>query len=106
MIVRLWSIAKKTIVDYQKTPDIITSVRFSPDGTKLIAGLFKGQCSIFSLKNNTLSYYSVVTCRNQYGEFSNGRKVTGIYFLSNSEALVTTADSRLKIINIDVCGYA
>ncbi len=49
MIARLWSVSSRKIVDWQKTPEYITSLKFSPDGRKLLVGLFKGQCFIFSL---------------------------------------------------------
>jgi uncharacterized protein YuzE len=45
---------------------------------------------------------SVINCKNRYGKYSDGRKVMGIQFINNSEALITTADSRLRIINLDV----
>lgn len=48
-----------------------------------------------------LSYISVVNCKNRFGKYSNGRKVVGIRFINDSEALITTADSRLRIINIE-----
>ena len=44
-------------------------------------------------------------CKNRYGEFSDGRKVVGIHFRNNSEALITTADNRLRIVNIEVYIY-
>lgn len=48
MMIRLWNIPTDTIVDWQKTSDIITSLQFSPDGRKLLVGVFKGQCFVFS----------------------------------------------------------
>jgi len=49
MIIRLWDISQGIVVDWQRTLDVITSLRISPDGTKLLAGLYKGQCFVFSL---------------------------------------------------------
>lgn len=51
MIVRLWSLSSQSIVDWQKTSDIITSVKFSPDGKKLLVGLYKGICPVYSQEN-------------------------------------------------------
>lgn len=110
MMVRLWHIPDEAIVDWQKTADMITSVQFSPDGRKLLVGIFKGQCYVFafdSYKFNfsytcRLTYLSVINCKNRSGKFSDGRKVMGIHFINNSEALITTADSRLRTINLDV----
>jgi len=47
MMVRLWNIPTGKIIDWQKTADIITSVQFSPNGKKLLVGVFKGQCFVF-----------------------------------------------------------
>eukprot|EP00826_Nyctotherus_ovalis_P023291 TRINITY_DN178_c0_g2_i11.p1 TRINITY_DN178_c0_g2~~TRINITY_DN178_c0_g2_i11.p1 ORF type:complete len:187 (+),score=43.85 TRINITY_DN178_c0_g2_i11:601-1161(+) len=76
-------------------------MRFSPDGEKLLVGSFKGKCFIYSLDNSGLHYTSVMTCKNRYGRYSGGRKVVGIHFISNSEVLITTADSRLRLMNLD-----
>jgi WD40 repeat protein len=57
MIVRLWDISTKSIVDCEKTPDVITSLKFSPDGNKLLVGLFKGQCSVFSVNSTKYLNY-------------------------------------------------
>ena len=51
---------------------------------------------------NRLNYISVINCKNRYGKYSKGRKVTGIYSTNNSEALITTADSRIRLLNLDV----
>lgn len=48
MMIRLWKIPTETIVDWQKTADIITSLQFSPDGRRLLVGVFKGQCFVFA----------------------------------------------------------
>ncbi len=111
MIARLWSTQTESIVDWQKASDVITSMNFSPDGRRLLLGLYKGQCLVFAVdsfkfgpctQSCRLSYIAMINCRNRYGTYSGGRKVTGIYFINNSEALVTTADSRLRVINLDV----
>jgi len=41
-------------------------------------------------------------CKNKYGKFSNGRKVTSIDFLNKNEVLIATNDSRLRIFNVNV----
>lgn len=102
MTARLWSIQSKMVVDWQKTTDIITAIKFSPDATRLVVGLYKGKCAVYSVDSAKLSYVAIVNCKNRHGTFSDGRKVTGINFLNNYEALITTADSRLRIINLNV----
>jgi WD40 repeat protein len=48
MMARLWNIPTGKIIDWQKTTDFITSVQFSPNSKKLLVGVFKGQCFVFS----------------------------------------------------------
>ncbi len=50
-----------------------------------------------------MSYVTKFDCKNRKGFSKSGKKVTGIEFLENcsSEALVTTNDSRLRLINLD-----
>ena len=49
MIVRLWNVNNGAVIDSQKTHDCVTSLRVSPSGTKLLAGLYNGQCIVFSI---------------------------------------------------------
>jgi len=98
----LWSIQSKAVIDWQKTTDIITAIQFSPDATNLLVGLYKGKCAVYSVDSAKLVYVATVNCKNRHGTFSDGRKVTGINFINNSEALITTADSRLRIIDLNV----
>lgn len=43
-----------------------------------------------------------IDCRNRRGRLRKGRKVTGIVFINNgSEMLVTTNDSRCRLISLD-----
>jgi len=51
---------------------------------------------------NRLNYITLINCKNGQGQYSDGRKVTGIYFRNDSEALVTTADSRLRLLSLEV----
>jgi WD40 repeat protein len=40
---RLWSITDGRVKDWAQAPDVITAVRFTPDGRYAVAGLFRGQ---------------------------------------------------------------
>jgi WD40 repeat protein len=40
---RLWSITDGRVKDWAQAPDVITAVRFTPDGKYAVAGLFRGQ---------------------------------------------------------------
>ena len=40
---RLWNITDGRVKDWAQAPDVITAVRFTPDGKYAVAGLFRGQ---------------------------------------------------------------
>lgn len=59
MMARLWDISTETIVDWQKTSDVITSLSFSPNGKKLLVGIYKGQCFVFSCNSLKYSIFNI-----------------------------------------------
>ncbi len=77
-----------------------------PWPVRRLRGRFEQVLSISFDSECRLTYIATISCRNRYGTYSAGRKVTGISFANNSEALVTTADSRLRMVNLDVFTYA
>ncbi|KAL3781735.1 hypothetical protein ACHAWO_002937 [Cyclotella atomus] len=76
---RLWSITDGRVKDWAQTPDVITAVRFTPDGRYAVAGLFRGQ--VYFYDSDGLKYYTQIACRNRSGRYKIGRKVTGISFV-------------------------
>jgi WD40 repeat protein len=40
---RMWSITDGRVKDWAQAPDVITAVRFTPDGKYVVGGLFRGQ---------------------------------------------------------------
>ncbi len=79
---------------------MITSVAFTPDARIVIAGLYNGVCTFYL--TDGLRYLTQVECRNRKGSMKRGRKVTGLEFInSGSHLLVTTNDSRLRLISME-----
>jgi len=52
MIIRLWNINTKSIVDWTKTQELITAIQCSPDAKRICVGLYKGQCIIYYLQQD------------------------------------------------------
>ena len=50
-----------------------------------------------------LNWSTKIDCKNRRGKFALGRKVSGIVFLSQNEVIITTNDSRLRLVNLDEC---
>jgi WD repeat-containing protein 44 len=85
---------------WQPTAEMITSVAFTPDARIVIAGLYNGVCTFYL--TDGLRYLTQVECRNRKGSMKRGRKVTGLEFInSGSHLLVTTNDSRLRLISME-----
>jgi WD40 repeat protein len=51
---RMWSITDGRVKDWAQAPDVITAVRFTPDGKYAVAGLFRGQ--VYFYESDGLKY--------------------------------------------------
>jgi len=85
----------------QQAKDYITAISVSPDGARVVIGLHMGQIIVWSYDNYTLNYITSIECKNRLGKYSKGTKVTSIIFLDNTDVLVTTNDSRIRIVNVE-----
>ena len=85
----------------QQAKDYVTSLAFSPDGVRAAIGLYTGQLVICAYDDDKLNYITSIECKNRAGKYSGGTKVTSIVFLDNTEVLVTTNDSRIRIVSVD-----
>ena len=50
-----------------------------------------------------LNWSTKIDCKNRRGKFSLGRKVSGINFVNQTDVIITTNDSRLRLFNLDEC---
>ena len=80
--------------------EIITKALFFPDGSKLCLGSIKGNIFIYNVKDN-FSYSYSFHVRNKNKKGSMKKKITDIKFIKKNEILVTTNDSRIRIMNIN-----
>lgn len=76
---RLWDITDGLVKEWSQAPDVITAVRYTPDGKYAVAGLFQGQ--VYFYEADRLKYYTQIACRNRSGKHKMGKKVTGISFV-------------------------
>ncbi|KAL2314431.1 WDR44 family WD repeat protein [Schizosaccharomyces pombe] len=103
---RLWSIKEKAVSFWNELPELITAVAFSPDGGLAIAGTFVGLCLFYDTRG--LRFRTQMSIRSSRGKNAKGSKVTGIQtrtqmidnIAGDTEMLVTTNDSRIRIYNL------
>jgi WD40 repeat protein len=72
--------------------DMITVINFFPIPNNLILGTSNGKILIYSFKNNVFRY--------NYSFKITYKKITGIYFINKKEILLTSNDSKIKLINL------
>ena len=85
---------------YFNINEIITTVKFFPDGGKLAIGTHNGKIIVYNI-NNDIHYDYSFNCRNKLGKYSSGKKVTNINFIDKFRALITTSDSRIRLMNMN-----
>ena len=91
---------KFEVLNYFNINEIITALEFFPDGNKLAIGTHKGKILVYKLTDN-IRYDYCFYCRNKYGVFSRGKKITSIHFIDKIRALITTSDSRIRLVSMD-----
>ena len=91
---------KYDILNYFNIKDIITSISFFPDGSKIAIGTHKGKVLVYKILDS-IQYDYCFYCRNKLGEFSSGKKITSIHFIDKIRALITTSDSRIRLVSMD-----
>ena len=91
---------KYEILNYFNINEIITAVEFFPDGSKLSIGTHKGKILVYKLLDNIVYDYCFY-CRNKLGKFSSGKKITSIHFIDKIRALITTSDSKIRLVSME-----
>jgi WD40 repeat protein len=100
-MVRVWNIPQDRVEACYQTPDLVTALSCSAETHLVIAGLRQGLCIVYEASVDVkLKFLSQVYCKNRKGRKAKGRKVTGIEFLDETQFLVTTNDSRVRLMNL------
>nr|CAD1821093.1 unnamed protein product [Ananas comosus var. bracteatus] len=98
--VRIWSIPDRQVVDWNDLHEMVTAACYTPDGKGALVGSHKGSCHLFDTSENKLHYKSQLNLRIKKKKSSH-KKITGFQFApgSSSEVLITSADSRIRVVN-------
>ncbi|TVU16612.1 hypothetical protein EJB05_40185, partial [Eragrostis curvula] len=100
--VRIWNVQDRKIEDWHDLHEMVTAACYSPDAQVALVGTHKGSCHIFDTSENKLQYKSQIDLRIRKKK-SGQKKITGFQFApgSSSEVLITSADSRIRVVNGD-----
>ncbi|XP_051135593.1 uncharacterized protein LOC127254505 [Andrographis paniculata] len=98
--VRIWSIPDRQVVDWNDLHEMVTAACYTPDGQGALVGSYKGSCRLYNTTENKLLQKSQINLQNKKKK-SHLKKITGFQFApgSTSEVLVTSADSRIRVID-------
>ncbi|KAI3466133.1 hypothetical protein Pfo_022796 [Paulownia fortunei] len=98
--VRIWSIPDRQVVDWNDLHEMVTAACYTPDGQGAVVGSYKGSCRLYNTSENKLLQKSQINLQNKKKK-SHQKKITGFQFApgSTSEVLITSADSRIRVID-------
>ena len=88
-------------IDYFNIPHKITTVAFFPDGLKIAVGTEKGKIFVYNVHPKIKYSHNFFVARKMFGIFHGGKKVTNIQFINKEYAIVTTADSYIRYVNMN-----
>ncbi|VAH54363.1 unnamed protein product [Triticum turgidum subsp. durum] len=100
--VRIWNVHDRKIEDWNDLHEMVTAACYSPDGQVAMVGSHKGSCHLFDTTEKKLQYNSQIDLRIRKKK-SGQKKITGFQFAPGSslEVLITSADSRIRVVNGD-----
>ncbi|MFS7933203.1 putative transcription factor WD40-like family [Helianthus anomalus] len=104
--VRIWNIPDRHVVDWIDLHEMITAVGYSNDGKVSVVGSNKGICRFYNTADCKLEFKDQVELKTK--KKPQPKKITGFHVqirllhfstLNPSEVLVTSADSRVRILD-------
>ncbi|KAL9259057.1 WD repeat-containing protein [Drosera capensis] len=98
--VRIWSIPDRQVVDWNDLHEMVTAACYTPDGQGALVGSYKGNCRLYNTSENKLQQKAQINLQNKKKK-AQLKKITGFQFApgSSSEVLITSADSRVRVID-------
>ncbi|XP_047337254.1 WD repeat-containing protein 44-like isoform X2 [Impatiens glandulifera] len=98
--VRIWSVPDRRVVDWSDLHEMVTAACYTPDGQGALVGSYKGSCRLYNTSDNKLQQKTQINLQNKKKK-SHHKKITGFQFVpgSSSEVLVTSSDSRIRVID-------
>ncbi|PPS06142.1 hypothetical protein GOBAR_AA14501 [Gossypium barbadense] len=95
--VRIWNVPERRVVDWTDLNEMVTAACYSPDGQSAFIGSHKGNCRLYSTEECKLNQLEQIFLQKSK---ANAKKMTGFQYCPTnpSQVLVTSADSRIRIM--------
>ncbi|CAL4915768.1 unnamed protein product [Urochloa decumbens] len=97
--IRVWDIPRCSVVDWVDIRDIVTAFCYRPDGKGVVVGTITGNCRFYDASDNLLRFETQITLNGK--KKSSPKRITAFEFCPSnpSKLLVTSADSKIKILD-------
>ncbi|CAH2058890.1 unnamed protein product [Thlaspi arvense] len=98
--IRIWSIQDRQVVEWSDLHEMVTAACYTPDGQGAFIGSNKGICRAYDTEDCKLNQTNQIDVQT-HKKSQAKRKITSFQFspVNPSEVLVTSADSRIRILD-------
>ncbi|CAN8284891.1 unnamed protein product [Cochlearia groenlandica] len=98
--IRIWSIQDRHVVEWSDLHEMVTAGCYTPDGQGALIGSHKGICRSYDTEDCKLNQTNQIDVQSNKKSQAK-RKITSFQFspVNPSEVLVTSADSRIRILD-------
>ncbi|CAH8387272.1 unnamed protein product [Eruca vesicaria subsp. sativa] len=98
--IRIWSIQNRQVVDWSDLHEMVTAACYTPDGQGAFIGSNKGICRAYDTEDCKLNQTNQIDLQ-AHKKKQSKNKITSFQFspVNPSEVLVTSADSRIRILD-------
>ncbi|VVB02536.1 unnamed protein product [Arabis nemorensis] len=98
--IRIWSIQDRHVVEWSDLHEMVTAACYTPDGQGALIGSQKGICRAYDTEDCKLNQTSQIDVQS-HKKSQAKKKITSFQFspVNPSEVLVTSADSRIRILD-------
>ena len=93
---------KKETYDYFNLEHKITSISYFPDASKIGVGTENGKIYVYNTFPRVSYSNNFFVSKKKFGIFHDGKKVTGIQFIDNIHAVITTCDSLIRLVDMSI----
>ncbi|KAE8689774.1 hypothetical protein F3Y22_tig00110931pilonHSYRG00070 [Hibiscus syriacus] len=95
--VRIWNVSERIFVDWTDINEMVTAACYTPDGQGAFIGSHKGNCRLYSTEDCKLNQKEPINLQTKK---ANAKKITSFQYCPTnpSQLLVTSADSRIRIL--------